>query len=91
MVCASSPATSPKKPKDWFIGDYEGLKSSEIHMFHPNWDIWKDGYILTRYFLKQKLTWTSCPGGESVEEMQARVDRVIDIVKYNLFHSPSIN
>lgn len=28
---------------EWDYGDYEGLKSSEIHKINPDWDIWKDG------------------------------------------------
>ncbi|RXW19513.1 hypothetical protein EST38_g6336 [Candolleomyces aberdarensis] len=47
--------------REWDYGDYEGLKTSEIHKNKPTWDIWKDG----------------CPGGESVTEMEARVDSVI--------------
>ncbi|KAM6498420.1 hypothetical protein JOM56_006368 [Amanita muscaria] len=43
------------------LGDYDGLTSSDIRKINPTWDIWTDG----------------CPGGESVEEMQARVDGVI--------------
>ncbi|KIL71798.1 hypothetical protein M378DRAFT_155407 [Amanita muscaria Koide BX008] len=47
--------------QEWNYGDYDGFTSSDIHKMNPTWDIWTDG----------------CPGGESVEEMQARVDGVI--------------
>ncbi|PPQ67064.1 hypothetical protein CVT25_005665 [Psilocybe cyanescens] len=51
--------------REWDYGDYEGLKPAEIKKINPTWKIWNDG----------------CPGGESVEEMQARVDRVIKKVR----------
>ncbi|KIM47879.1 hypothetical protein M413DRAFT_439557 [Hebeloma cylindrosporum] len=51
--------------QEWNYGDYEGLKSAEIKKLNPTWKIWNDG----------------CPGGESVEEMQARVDEVIKKVR----------
>jgi len=47
--------------REWDYGEYEGLKPREILERQPGWKIWKDG----------------CPGGESVEEMTARVDGVI--------------
>ncbi|KAL0579372.1 hypothetical protein V5O48_002648 [Marasmius crinis-equi] len=51
--------------REWDYGDYEGLLSSEIKEKNPTWKIWNDG----------------CPGGESVEEMEARVDRIIAKVR----------
>jgi len=48
--------------REWDYGDYEGLKSAEIREKNPKWSIWKDG----------------CPGGESVEQMTARVDELIE-------------
>jgi len=51
--------------QEWNYGDYEGLKPAEIKKLNPTWKIWSDG----------------CPGGESVEEMQARVDEVIKKVR----------
>ncbi|TFK77230.1 phosphoglycerate mutase-like protein [Pluteus cervinus] len=50
--------------REWDYGDYEGLLSSEIKKSDPSWTIWTNG----------------CPGGESVEEMQDRVDDVISQV-----------
>ncbi|KAJ7125718.1 histidine phosphatase superfamily [Mycena crocata] len=51
--------------REWDYGDYEGLLSSEIKARNPTWAIWKDG----------------CPGGESVEQMQDRVDGIIAKVR----------
>ncbi|KAK0208148.1 histidine phosphatase superfamily [Desarmillaria ectypa] len=51
--------------REWDYGQYEGLLSSEILARNPGWKIWKDG----------------CPDGESVEEMQNRVDIVIRNVR----------
>jgi len=51
--------------REWDYGDYEGLLSSEIKALNPTWSIWNDG----------------CPGGESVEQMQARVDGIIAKVR----------
>lgn len=45
---------------EWDYGEYEGLKSAEIRARRPDWDLFRDG----------------CPGGESVEAITARVDRV---------------
>jgi broad specificity phosphatase PhoE len=42
-------------------GDYEGLRTVEIRRKNPGWSLFRDG----------------CPGGESVEEVGARADRVI--------------
>ncbi|KAF9569896.1 phosphoglycerate mutase-like protein [Agrocybe pediades] len=50
---------------EWNYGDYEGLKPAEIKALNPGWKIWDDG----------------CPGGESVQEMQDRVDAVIKKVR----------
>lgn len=46
---------------EWNYGDYEGLTPAEIHRRAPGWLIFNDG----------------CPGGESPEQVGARVDRVI--------------
>ncbi|PPQ67043.1 hypothetical protein CVT26_009940 [Gymnopilus dilepis] len=50
---------------EWDYGDYEGLTSAEIKKLNPTWNIWNDG----------------CPGGESVEAMEARVDGIIKKVR----------
>ena len=46
---------------EWDYGAYEGLTPQEIHAQRPAWMIFNDG----------------CPGGESPEQIGARVDRVI--------------
>jgi len=46
---------------EWDYGSYEGLRTTEVHMHHPGWDVWKDG----------------CPGGEMPADVGARADRVI--------------
>ncbi|KZP10528.1 phosphoglycerate mutase-like protein [Athelia psychrophila] len=51
--------------REWDYGEYEGLLSNEIQERNPGWEIWKDG----------------CPGGESVQEMQNRIDTVIGKVR----------
>ncbi|KAF8203706.1 histidine phosphatase superfamily [Pholiota molesta] len=51
--------------QEWNYGEYEGLKPAEIKARNPEWTIWNDG----------------CPGGESVEQMQARIDKVISKVR----------
>ncbi|KAF8807720.1 phosphoglycerate mutase-like protein [Phlegmacium glaucopus] len=57
--------TLTEEVQEWNYGDYEGLTSAEIHKIDPNWQIWFNG----------------CPGGESVEQMEARVDAVISKVR----------
>ena len=47
---------------EWNYGEYEGLTPQQIHELAPGWMIFRDG----------------CPGGESPEDVGARVDRVID-------------
>jgi len=51
--------------REWDYGEYEGLLTSEIKQKNATWSIWEDG----------------CPGGESVDEMQCRVDIVISKVR----------
>ena len=50
---------------EWNYGEYEGLTTSEIRSRVPGWMIFRDG----------------CPGGESPEQIGARVDRVIARVR----------
>ena len=47
--------------QEWDYGDFEGKTSAEIRKVHPGWLLFRDGP----------------PGGESVAEMTARVDRVV--------------
>jgi broad specificity phosphatase PhoE len=46
---------------EWNYGKYEGLTPKQIHDVAPGWMIFRDG----------------CPGGETPEQVGARVDRVI--------------
>jgi broad specificity phosphatase PhoE len=50
---------------EWNYGDYEGLTSDQIHADRPAWTIFDDG----------------APGGETPEQVGARVDRVIARVR----------
>jgi probable phosphoglycerate mutase len=50
---------------EWNYGEYEGLTPEEIRGKSPEWMLFSDG----------------CPGGESPEEVGARVDRVIAKVR----------
>jgi probable phosphoglycerate mutase len=50
---------------EWNYGAYEGLTPGEVHRTAPGWMIFIDG----------------CPGGESPDEVGARVDRVIAKVR----------
>jgi len=47
---------------EWDYGDYEGIRSSEIHVTRPDWNLFDDG----------------CPNGEMPDEVAARADRLID-------------
>jgi probable phosphoglycerate mutase len=46
---------------EWDYGEYEGVRTSEIHERRPSWTAFEDG----------------CPGGESSADVGARADRVI--------------
>lgn len=50
---------------EWDYGDYEGLRTNEIHQLRPNWDIWRDG----------------CPAGETLAAIADRVDRLIALLR----------
>jgi broad specificity phosphatase PhoE len=50
---------------EWSYGEYEGLTPEQIHEKAPGWLIFRDG----------------CPGGETPEQVNARVDRVIARVR----------
>ena len=43
-------------------GDYEGRTTKDIRVERPGWDVWRD----------------DCPGGETLEQLAARADRVIE-------------
>ncbi|MBO4210098.1 histidine phosphatase family protein [Micromonospora echinofusca] len=46
---------------EWHYGDYEGRTSADIRRDAPQWYLWTDG----------------CPGGESPDQVGARLDRVL--------------
>ena len=46
---------------EWDYGEYDGLTTPEIREGRPGWFLWRDG----------------CPGGESPDEVAARIDRLI--------------
>lgn len=47
---------------EWDYGDFEGRRSIDIRETWPGWAIYRDG----------------CPGGESVADMTARADRLVE-------------
>jgi probable phosphoglycerate mutase len=50
---------------EWNYGDYEGLRTAEIHVKRPDWQLFRDG----------------CPNGESPEQIGARADGVVRRVR----------
>ncbi len=50
---------------EWNYGNYEGLRTEEIHAERPDWQIFRDG----------------CPGGELPDEVGARADHVLNRVR----------
>jgi probable phosphoglycerate mutase len=50
---------------EWNYGQYEGLRTAEIHVERPEWRLFRDG----------------CPGGESPEQVAERADRVLSAVR----------
>jgi len=50
---------------EWDYGEYEGRRTVEIHAQRPDWQLFRDG----------------CPGGESPQQVAARADRVVEMVR----------
>jgi len=50
---------------EWDYGQYEGLRSDEIHRQRPDWQLFRDG----------------APGGESPAQISARADRVVQRIR----------
>jgi broad specificity phosphatase PhoE len=50
---------------EWNYGEYEGMRTAEIHAKRPGWQLFRDG----------------CPGVESPGEVGTRADRVVDRVR----------
>lgn len=46
---------------EWNYGEYEGKRTAEIRKEQPDWYLFRDG----------------CPGGESLDSIEARADRVV--------------
>lgn len=46
---------------EWDYGDYEGIRSTEIHATRPEWEVFHDG----------------CPNGETPTDVAGRADRLI--------------
>jgi probable phosphoglycerate mutase len=53
-------------------GKFEGLTSSEIAVQSPHWDLWRDG----------------CPGGETPDDVVARVDAFVALAEDAVQHQP---
>ena len=51
--------------REWDYGDYEGLTTPEIWARDPDWDLWRDG----------------CPGGETPDDVAARADRALAVLR----------
>jgi probable phosphoglycerate mutase len=68
-TCALAGLGTQARPEDdlleWDYGAYEGLTTAEIRRDRPGWYLFRDG----------------CPGGESVEAVGARADRVVARLK----------
>lgn len=47
---------------EWDYGDFEGLTAKEIRRRRPGWTLWRDGV----------------PGGETLEQVATRADRVVE-------------
>jgi probable phosphoglycerate mutase len=50
---------------EWDYGDYDGRTAAEIREERPGWTPWHGGY----------------PGGETLEDLAARADRIVDRVR----------
>jgi len=50
---------------EWDYGQFEGLRSAEIQKKQPDWRLFRDG----------------CPGGETLQQVAARADRVLERVR----------
>ncbi len=51
--------------REWDYGEYEGRRTVDIREERPGWALWRDGV----------------PGGETVEQVGLRADRVIDVAR----------
>ena len=60
-ACPNVERTIEPDLTEWDYGDYEGLRTVEIHEMHPGWNLFEHG----------------CPGGESPAQVGERVDRLL--------------
>ncbi len=54
--------------QEWDYGDVEGITTADWQVDHPGWLVWEDG----------------APGGEPIDAVGARADRVLDRVRHYL-------
>ena len=55
-------AVEDRELVEWNYGAYEGMTTAEVRRQRPGWDLFRDG----------------CPDGESVADIAARADRVVN-------------
>ena len=55
---------------EWDYGEYEGITTPQIRSGRPEWSLWTDG----------------TPGGESPDQVGARVDRLLERIRPELAH-----
>jgi broad specificity phosphatase PhoE len=65
-----TPAEETDDLAEWHYGEYEGVTTKEIHKTRPAWSLWTDG----------------APGGETPEQIGARIDRLLARVTPLLEH-----
>ena len=58
-------ALTREELREWDYGEYEGRRTVDIRQERPGWLLWDDGV----------------PGGETLDEVGRRVDRVIDEIR----------
>lgn len=59
---------------EWDYGDYEGRTTASIREDSPGWTLWRDGV----------------PGGETIEQVSARADRVLARARARLAAQPVV-
>jgi broad specificity phosphatase PhoE len=64
-------AETREELREWDYGAYEGLTTAEVQVEHPAWTIWTG----------------EVPGGETIAEVAARADRVLEEVRAAEGHS----
>ncbi|HZV04771.1 MAG TPA: histidine phosphatase family protein [Gemmataceae bacterium] len=50
---------------EWDYGEYEGLRTADVRVRHPDWQMFRDGF----------------PGGESFDQIAERADLVVERVR----------